>query len=269
MPLRPTGGRHVKLIIVRQRTLRRGARQAVIGGGLLAVAVAVASCVGAPAGGSAPAHRISQHPADPMRASADAASLPDPPRIGATNAPGAPGALGALEAPGAPDRANLIGAAAPRLVVPDVIAAVPGGATQADLAKIRKLSQVRAVLPIAGARITVNGKPLTVLSAPASALRPWTPPATAASRAVWSGFAAGDLITTASAARELHLVSGREYPVAAAVRATVPFGTKALLGIAGVDAIVNPARARQLGLVPNVAVLINAPAADMTPLVAR
>src|SRR5215472_13018911 len=102
MPLRPTRVRHVKLIIVRQRTLRRGSRQAVIGGGLLAVAVAVASCVGALAGGSAPAHRTGQ-PADPIRASADAASLPDPPRVGAI---GAPGALGAA------DPVNLTGAAA-------------------------------------------------------------------------------------------------------------------------------------------------------------
>jgi len=230
------------------------------GGLLLTVAVAVASCVGAPAGGPAPAHPGGHHPANPIQASADAAFRPDPPRVGASILAGPPN----------PARASdLTGAATPRLVVPDVIAAVPGGATQADLARIRKLSQVRAVLPIAGARITVNGKPLTVLSAPASALRPWTPPETAANRALWSGFAAGDLITTAPAARQLHLVSGREYPVAAAVRARMPFGTQALLGIAGVDAIVNPARAHQLGLVPNVAVLINAPAADMTALVAR
>ena len=230
------------------------------GGLLLTVAVAVAGYVGAPAGGPAPAHPGGQHPANPIQASADAAFRPDPPRVGASILAGTPN----------PARASdLTGAATPRLVVPDVIAAVPGGATQADLARIRKLSQVRAVLPIAGARITVNGKPLTVLSAPASALRPWTPPETAANRALWSGFAAGDLITTAPAARQLHLVSGREYPVAAAVRARMPFGTQALLGIAGVDAIVNPARAHQLGLVPNVAVLINAPAADMTALVAR
>jgi hypothetical protein len=245
-------------MIVRQRTIRRGSWQAVVGGGLLlTVVVAAAGYVGASAGGPAPAHRTTHRPADPIRASDYAAFLHDPPRVGASRLAGTP------------DPASLTGSAAPRLIVPDVIAAVPGGATQADLAKIRKLSQVRAVLPIAGARITVNGKPLTVLSAPASALRPWTPPETAANRAVWSAFAAGDLITTAPAARKLHLVSGREYPVAAAVRARMPFGTQALLGIAGVDAIVNPARARQLGLVPNVAVLINAPAADMTALVAR
>jgi hypothetical protein len=44
------------------------------------------------------------------------------------------------------------------------------------------------------------------------------------------------------------------------------FGAQALLGITGVDAIVDQPRAAQLGLVRNVAVLINAPAADMTAL---
>jgi hypothetical protein len=157
----------------------------------------------------------------------------------------------------------------PRLVVPDVIAAVPGGVTPADLAKLRKLSQVRAVLPVAGARITVSGRQLTVLGAPAAALRPWTPPQTAVSQRVWSEFAAGDLITTAATARSLGLVSGAQYPVAAAVRTRVRFGDQALLGVAGVDAIVDQARASQLGLVANVAVLVNAPAADMNALVAQ
>jgi hypothetical protein len=156
----------------------------------------------------------------------------------------------------------------PRLVVPDLIAAGPGSVTAADLARLRKLSQVRSVLPVDGARITVNGKPLTVISATASALRPWTPPATAASATVWRDFAAGDLITTAAAARTLRLSHGA-YPAAAAVRTTITFGGTALLGVTGVDAIVNPATARRLGLVRNVAVLVNAPAADMTKLAAQ
>ncbi len=159
-------------------------------------------------------------------------------------------------------------ASVPRLVVPDLIAAGPGSVTAADLARLRKLSQVRSVLPVDGARITVNGKPLTVIAATASALRPWTPPATASSATVWRGFAAGDLITTAAAAKALRLSHGA-YPVAAAVRTTITFGGTALLGVTGVDAIVNQATARRLGLVRNVAVLVNAPAADMTKLAAQ
>ena len=160
-------------------------------------------------------------------------------------------------------------ATVPRLIVPDIIAAAPGSVTPADLAKLKKLSHVMAVLPIDGARIQVNGKPLTVAAAPAAALRSWMPPATAANAWLWHGFTAGQLITTAAVARTLRLTPGAAYPVAAAVRTTITFGGTALLGISGVDAIVNQATARRLGLIQNVAVLINAPAADMTRLAAQ
>jgi Transglycosylase SLT domain len=186
---------------------------------------------------------------------------------GDAGSPSQQASAGPLSGQGAaPAKQKASAAAAPRLVVPDVIAAVPGGVTKADLARLRKLSHVRAVLPIAGARITVNGRQVTVLGAPAAALRPWTPPATAASQRVWADFAAGDLITTAATARSLQLVSGSKYPVAAAVRTRLTFGSAVPLGIAGVDAIVNQKRASQLGLAPNVAVLVNAPAADMITL---
>jgi Transglycosylase SLT domain len=156
-----------------------------------------------------------------------------------------------------------------QLIVPDVIASVPGGVSPADLARLRRLSGVRVVLAIDGARITVNGAPLTVLAAPEAALRPWTPPATASDAAVWSGFGAGDLITTAAVARSAGLVAGRAYPVAAGVRTSLTVGPPAVLPIAGVDAIVDQARGRTLGLVRDIAVLVNAPATDPLTLTAK
>jgi len=136
----------------------------------------------------------------------------------------------------------------------------------AQIAAIEKLGQVRAVLPIAGARITVNGNPVNVLAAPAATLRPWTPPATADNPAVWSDFARGDLITTSGTANGLGLAPGTSYPVTAGIQSTLTFGTGALLGVPGVDGIVNEATAQHLGLVQDVAVLINAPAASMDAL---
>ncbi len=150
-----------------------------------------------------------------------------------------------------------------------MIASVPGGLTQADLGRIKQLGGVRAVLAIDGARITVNGVQLTVLAAPAAALRPWTPPATAASQRVWSAFQAGDLVTSAQAASAARLAGGGQYPVAAAVSARITDGGTALLGVAGVDGVVSQAEGSKLGLVRNVAVLVNAPAADMTTLVGQ
>ena len=169
----------------------------------------------------------------------------------------------------APQEPGLAGATTTHLVVPDVIASVPGGVTQADLGRLKKLGGVRAVLAIDGARIMVNGVQLTVLAAPAAALRPWTPPATAASQRVWSAFQAGDLITSAQAATAARLASGGRYPVAAAVSTRITDGGTALLGVAGVDGVVNQAEGSKLGLVRNVAVLVNAPAADMTKLVSQ
>jgi hypothetical protein len=165
--------------------------------------------------------------------------------------------------------ATLTGATALRLIVPDVIASVPGGLTGADLTRLRKLSGVRAVLAIDGAKITVNGRPLTVLAAPESALRPWTPPATASDPRVWSDFAAGDVITSAAANQTAGLASGGRYPVTAVTRTELTVGAQAPAGISGVDGIVDAARGRQLGLDRNIAVLVNAPASSPLTLVSQ
>ena len=258
--------------MIRHRSLPTVAR------GLAAVGVTVATAFAALGGGG-----VSGVLAAPMSASAAASTAPAPPATGtdptATGGGGTADAAAAqvmsgrvVPAHGGPASApppgqGLAGESATRLIVPDVIASVPGGLTQADLGRIKRLSGVRAVLAIDGARFTVNGVRLTVLAAPAAALRPWTPPATAASQRVWSAFGAGDLITTVQAATAARLVRGGEYPVAAAVSARITDGGTALLGVAGVDGVVSQAEGKKLGLVRNVAVLVNAPAADMTALV--
>src|SRR5450756_1561580 len=154
--------------------MNRRARPAVLGGGLLAVCAAAAATVAV----------LTGSPGGPAVTSAS---------TGLAHA--APSVSDRSPIAGQPiagqDSVSLTGATT-RLIVPDVIASVPGGVSPADLARLRRLSGVRVVLAIDGARITVNGAPLTVLAAPAAALRPWTPPATAADAAVWSGFAAGE-----------------------------------------------------------------------------
>jgi Transglycosylase SLT domain len=270
---------------VRRLTFWRRPSPVVIAGGLVAVSVIAASCVVAFTSGPDRANTGAAATATPTTARAAAgtsatgggangASLTGSvPSTLSLPGPGSAHSVSSTADQGASDTSaqqpSAAGASVPRLVVPDVIAAVPGGVTPADLARLKKLSQVRTVLAISGARITVNGTQLTVLGAPAAALRPWTPPETAVSERVWSDFAAGDLITTTSGAQAMRLVSGHQYPVTARARTRLTFGTGALLGISGVGAIVNQTRASQLGLVRNVAVLINAPAADMTTLVAQ
>ena len=235
---------------MRPPTIRRRSVPAVVTGGLAAVGAVVAAALslagghGAPGGGSGGA-------LDGQAQAVMAAS--------AAPVAGAPGS----------GHSGLDGATPARLVVPDVIASVPGGVSAADLARLSRLGGVRAVLAVDGARITVNGVQLTVLAAPAAALRPWTPPDTATSQRTWSAFQAGELITTASAAKQAGLAGGGTYPVAAAVSARVTDGGTALLGVSGVDGVVSQAEGARLGLVKNVAVLVNAPAANVTTLVSQ
>jgi hypothetical protein len=243
---------------VRLPLIRRH-RLPTVAGGLVAVGAAVATAVALLSGGHAAPGAAAGAGAGGTAGGTAPAALND--RIipvGGTGPSSGP-------SPGA-GQPGLSGGTSTRLVVPDVIASVPGGLTAADLGKIEKLGGVRSVLAVDGARITVNGVRLTVLAAPAAALRPWTPPTTAASQQIWSAFASGDLITSAQAATAAHLAVGGNYQVAAAVSARITDGGTALLGVAGVDGVVNQAEGSKLGLVRNVAVLVNAPAADMTAL---
>jgi hypothetical protein len=277
----------VRLPLIRRQSLPT------VAGGLVAVAAAVAASVAVLSGGhTAAGGALTALSGTKAAGKVSAGTASGGTASGGTGAAGAAAAGGTAEgtaaeafngrvvpaggesagaepAGTAPAEPGLAGATTTHLVVPDVIASVPGGLTQADLGRLKKLGGVRAVLAIDGARITVNGVRLTVLAAPAAALRPWTPPTTASNQRVWSAFQAGDLITSAQAATAAHLVSGGKYPVAAAVSARITEGGAALLGVAGVDGVVSQAEGRKLGLVRNVAVLVNAPAADMTKLVGQ
>jgi Transglycosylase SLT domain len=198
-------------------------------------------------------------PADAAGPSGDGFSVAPPPGVAA---PGAsiPESLQAPGSAGAPPR---------QLFVPDLIAATPTGITQAQLARISKLTGVRAVLAIDGGKVTVNGRSADVLGVSPQAFRSWTPPETAAANAVWADLSKGQLVSTHAAVGKLHLSAGHSYQVSAAVQARVPFGAQTALSVPGADAIVDQARSAQLGLAKNFAVLINAPGVSLVPLMAK
>ena len=156
-----------------------------------------------------------------------------------------------------------------QLFVPDLIAATPSGITPAQLARISKLTGVRAVLPVDGGKVTVNGQSADVLGVSPQAFRSWTPPETAAANAVWADLSKGQLVSTHAAVSKLHLSAGSSYQVSAAVDAQVPFGAQTALSVPGADAIVDQTRSAQLGLAKNFAVLINAPGVDLVTLMAK
>jgi hypothetical protein len=196
-------------------------------------------------------------------AGADQVTLTGVTRTARTTSIGVP--FGSL-AGGVPGRAargarpQAAGGAMPRqLIVPDLLAAAPSGITKAELAKIRALSGVRDVLAVDGGEITIRGKPANVLGVAGRRFRPWTPPVTAADQAAWQALARGGFVAGTAAARRLALRAGSSYPVTGARSIGLTFGGPVQLGIPGVDAVVGGAVSARLGLVKNVAVLINAP----------
>jgi hypothetical protein len=156
-----------------------------------------------------------------------------------------------------------------QLIVPDLIAALPAGVTASQVAAIRKLTGVRAVLAVSGGGVKVDGHPVTVLGAAASALRAWTPPVTASDNALWAGFGSGDLVPSTAAFKSLQLRAGAGYTVTAAVRTTAVADHAALLGVPGIDVVVSDKRAAQLGLIKNAGVLVNAPGTNLITLAAK
>jgi hypothetical protein len=198
-------------------------------------------------------------PAEAAGPSGDGFSVAPPPGVAAPGA-SSPKSLQVPGSAGAPPR---------QLFVPDLIAATPTGITVAQLVRISKLTGVRAVLPIDGGKVTVNGRSADVLGVSPQAFRSWTPPETAAANAVWADLSKGQLVSTHAAAGKLHLSAGHSYQVSAAVQAHVPFGAQTALSVPGADAIVDQARSAQLGLAKNFAVLINAPGVNLVTLMAK
>jgi hypothetical protein len=150
--------------------------------------------------------------------------------------------------------------------VPDLVASVPSGFTAGQLARIGALGGVRAVMPVDGGQVTIDGRPATVMGVSPQAFRPWTPPATAAATGLWTALASGDLIASRDAGRRLGLISGTAARVAGAAAVPVMVAATVRLGLPGLDAVVDAQRAAQLGLAANVGVLINAPGADLATL---
>ena len=195
-----------------------------------------------------------------------------------TSAPG-PSGLGLPYAYAGPPTVQYPGAATvqttastqmPRqLVVPDVLALIQTGIAASDVPKIRKLSGVRGVLTVSGGAISIGGKTANVIGVDPGSFRSWTPVAAAGDQAIWQALERGQFVTATAAQRTLGLARGHSYQVSAATRAQLGFGGAAVLGIPGVDAVVNSSVAARLGLVPDLAVLINAPAANLATLVTQ
>ncbi|WP_243726025.1 lytic transglycosylase domain-containing protein [Actinomadura rubrisoli] len=164
--------------------------------------------------------------------------------------------------PGGPVNVTDGGQVAPlRRVVPPDVLAVGGGRpiSAARLARISKLAKVRDAVAVAGGAVQLQGRQVNAFAVDPSSFRSWTPPGTAKKTELWSALAADQFVVSPAAAEQLRLSRGFPYPVVARTVPSLMMGGSGALGLPGIDMLVSKRAGTRMGLIPNVAVLVNAP----------
>ncbi|MFB4308777.1 lytic transglycosylase domain-containing protein [Actinomadura sp. GTD37] len=183
----------------------------------------------------------------------------DPAASGTPNEPppSAPAATGA----GDPVNVATGGRVAPlqRVVPPDVLAVGGSSISAAKIRRIAKLSRVKDVTAVAGGAVQLQGRQVNVFAVDPSSFRSWTPPGTAKKTELWEGLAANRFVVSPAAAEQLQLTRGYQYPVVGRTMPKLTMGGSGPLGLPGIDMLVSKDSGDEMGLVPNVAVLVNAP----------
>ncbi|WP_199747929.1 lytic transglycosylase domain-containing protein [Actinomadura sp. WAC 06369] len=149
-----------------------------------------------------------------------------------------------------------------RVVPPDVLAVGTATIPQAKIKRLAKLKRVGEVTAVAGGAIQLQNRAVNALAVDPSAFRSWTPPGTAKNTALWAALAADEFVTTPDVAEELRLARGTRYPVVGRTMPNLVMGGSGELGLPGVNMLVSEKAGADMGLVPNVAVLVNAPGVD-------
>jgi cell wall-associated NlpC family hydrolase len=115
---------------------------------------------------------------------------------------------------------------------------------------------------VAAGKAHVDGHRALVLGVDPAGFRAWTPPLTAKSQPLWQSIARGELTASFDMGHEAALPLGSTVPVRAASRAPIRIGAFASVGMAGVDAVVSPQRAAEIGLQRRTGLVVSAPQAD-------
>ncbi len=154
---------------------------------------------------------------------------------------------------------------------PDLVVAVPGPLTPAQLAALSALPGLEALAVVDAGTLGVAGGEARVLGVDPSSFRAFTPQDTAASDELWQAVARGDVLASFGLARERSLGLGAEVALAgdgtaAGQAMTGRVGAHAAFGLPGVELVTDRATARRLGVAPESGALVSAPATSMAAL---
>ena len=151
----------------------------------------------------------------------------------------------------------------------DLFVVAPTTLSPGVAAAIRRLPGVAAVQRLDAARIEMDGKLTATLGVDPSAFRAFAAKPTAESTGLWENVAAGGVAVSYTMGKLDKLPLGRDVLVTGRRAEELPLAGLGTVGIGGVDAVVSDAVARSLGMPADNAIVISAPHADLSTLMAQ
>ena len=151
----------------------------------------------------------------------------------------------------------------------DLMVVSPGRLPARVLASILRLHGVTAAQSLDAARLHLDGKVVAMLGVDPSAFRVFAAKPTAKSDKLWRGVANGDIAVSYTMGKLDKLPLGGKVTVAGARQEKLRVGGFATVGIPGVDAVVSDSVAHSLGFPRGNAIVISAPHARISALLAQ
>jgi cell wall-associated NlpC family hydrolase len=136
-------------------------------------------------------------------------------------------------------------------------------------AAVRRVRGVVAAGLVEAARVQVNGKYVAMLGVDPTTFRAFTERPTATAGALWQSVAAGGIAVSYTMGSQDKLPVGGTVKVAGRTVESLRVGGFGTVAIGGVDAVVSTAVASSLGFPAGNAIVVSAPHATMTSLVAH
>ncbi|GAA0326474.1 lytic transglycosylase domain-containing protein [Actinoallomurus spadix] len=160
-------------------------------------------------------------------------------------------------------------AALKRVVDPDFLVVADDPVTAAKLRKVRRVERVRDVITADAGAVQLQGGRVNMFAVDPSAFRAWTPPGTAKDDGLWNALAQGRFVVTDQVQQQFGLRESMQYPVTGRTQLFVTMGGSGPLGLPGINVLVGRETGDRIGLIHDLALLVNAPGADLTRLGSR
>ncbi|MEV0409028.1 lytic transglycosylase domain-containing protein [Actinoallomurus sp. NPDC050550] len=153
-------------------------------------------------------------------------------------------------------------AALKRVVDPDFLVVADRPVTTEKLQGVSHLKRVRDVITVDAGAVQLQGGRVNMFAVDPSAFRSWTPPGTAKNDGLWNALAQDRFVVSDEVQQQLGLRESMQYPVLGRAQMFVTMGGSGSLGLPGINVLVGRDTGRKIGLVHDIAFLVNAPGAD-------